>query len=129
MAIGIDGASIYGTVSLHSPRQQDTTLYVGSHNELKVWLNGTLIHESLRYHASAGYTASVPVTLKQGRNVLLVTVRAQYDAYFGFEPDTDIRWQIPVSATPCPKTPIHAGDTFTPRHPCRRFHRFGRLAV
>ena len=112
-AIGIDGASIYGTVSLHSPRQQDTTLYVGSHNELKVWLNGTLIHESLRYHASAGYTDSVPVTLKQGRNVLLVTVRAQYDAYFGFEPDTEYTVANPGVGYTLSKTPIHTGDTFT----------------
>ena len=112
-AIGIEGASIYGTVSLHSPRQQDTTLYVGSHNELKVWLNGTLIHESLRYHASAGYTDSVPVTLKQGRNVLLVTVRAQYDAYFGFEPDTEYAVANPGVGYTLSKTPIHTGDTFT----------------
>ena len=112
-AIGIEGASIYGTVSLHSPRQQDTTLYVGSHNELKVWLNGTLIHESLRYHASAGYTGSVPVTLKQGRNVLLVTVRAQYDAYFGFEPDTEYAVANPGVGYTLSKTPIHVGDTFT----------------
>ena len=112
-AIGIDGASIYGTVSLHSPRQQDTTLYVGSHNEFKVWLNGTLIHESLRYHASAGYTDSVPVTLKQGRNVLLVTVRAQYDAYFGFEPNTEYTLANPGVGYTFSKTPIHLGDTFT----------------
>ena len=112
-AIGIDGASIYGTVSLHSPREQKTTMYVGAHNELKVWLNGTLIHESLRYHASAGYTDSVPVTLKQGRNVLLVTVRAQYDAYFGFEPNTEYTVANPGVGYTLSKTPIHMGDTFT----------------
>ena len=112
-AIGIDGASIYGTVSLHSPREQKTTMYVGAHNELKVWLNGTLIHESLRYHASAGYTDSVPVTLKQGRNVLLVTVRAQYDAHFGFEPDTEYTVANPGVGYTLSKTPVHTGDTFT----------------
>ncbi len=112
-AIGIDGATIYGTVSLHSPREQSTTLYVGSHNEFKVWLNGTLIHESLRYHASAGYTDSVPVTLKQGRNVLLVTVRAQYDAYFGVEPNTEYTLANPGVGHTLSKIPIHTGDTFT----------------
>ena len=66
------GASLYGTVSLHSPREQDTTIYVGSHNQFKVWFNGALIYEALRYHASYGYTDFFPVTLKQGRNVLLV---------------------------------------------------------
>ena len=40
-------ASLYGTVSLHSPREQKTTIYVGSHNQFKVWLNGSLIYEAL----------------------------------------------------------------------------------
>ena len=41
---------LYGTVSLYSPREQETTMYVGSHNDFQVWLNGALIYESLRYH-------------------------------------------------------------------------------
>ena len=52
----IDGAYVYGVVSLHSPRKQETTIYVGSQHGFKVWLNGTLIYESLRYHASEDYT-------------------------------------------------------------------------
>ena len=73
---------LYGTASLHSPREQETTMYVGSHNDFKVWLNGTLIYESLRYHASSDYTDFLPVTLKQGRNVLLVAVEANYNSFF-----------------------------------------------
>ena len=80
---------LYGTVSLHAPREQETTMYVGSHNGFKVWLNGTLIYESLRYHASSDYTDFLPVTLKQGRNVLLVAVEPHYNAFFGFEPGTE----------------------------------------
>ena len=109
----VDGAIIYGTVSLHSPRQQVKTLYVGSHNEFKVWLNGALIYESLRYHASDGYTDSLPVTLQQGRNVLLVTVRAQYNAFFGFEPGTEYTVANPGVSYTVSKTPIHREDTFT----------------
>ena len=37
----------------------------------KVWLNGALIYESLRYHASEDYTDFLPVTLQQGKNVLV----------------------------------------------------------
>ena len=66
--------SLYGTVSLYSPRKQETTIYVGSHNSFKVWLNGVPIYEALRYHASYGYTDFFPVTLQQGKNVLLVVV-------------------------------------------------------
>ena len=109
----INGALLYGTISLYSPRQQDTTIYVGSHNELKVWLNGPLIYEALRYHASYGYTDFFPVTLKQGRNVLLVAIRAQYNAFFGFDPGTEYMVANPGISYAFSKTPIHTGDTFT----------------
>ena len=108
----IAGAMLYGTVSLHSPREQETTLYVGSHHGFKVWLNGVLIYESLRYHASDGYTDFLPVTLKQGRNVLLVTVRADHNAFFGFEPGTEYTVSTGIGYT-FSHTPIHTGDTFT----------------
>ena len=36
---------IYGSASLYSPREQDTTMYVGNNNGLKVWLNGVVIYE------------------------------------------------------------------------------------
>ena len=110
----IDGASLYGVVSLHAPREQETTLYVGSHDEFKVWLNGTLIYEELRSHGgSGGYTDFLPVTLMEGRNVLLVTVRARYSALFGFEPGTEYTVVNPGVGYTFSQTPIHTGDTFT----------------
>ena len=105
--------SLYGTVSLHSPREQETTIYVGSHNEFKVWLNGALIYEALRYHASYGYTDFFPVTLNQGKNVLLVAVKAAYNAYFGFDPGTEYTVANPGVSYTFSKTPIHREDTFT----------------
>ena len=104
---------LYGTVSLYSPREQETTMYVGSHNDFKVWLNGTLIYESLRYHASSDYTDFLPVTLKQGRNVLLVAVEANYNSFFGFEPGTEYTVANPGVEYVFSKTPIHREDTFT----------------
>ena len=106
-------AALYGMVSLHSPREQETTLYVGSHNGFKVWLNGALIYEALRYHASYGYTDFFPVTLKQGRNVLLVAVEPHYNAFFGFDPGTEYTVANPGVGYAFSKTPIHIGDTFT----------------
>ena len=107
------GGALYGTVSLHSPREQDTTLYVGSHDDFRVWLNGPLIYESLRiFHRSHDYTDLLPVTLKQGRNVLLVAVEANYNAFFGFEPGTEYTLSMGVGYT-FSQTPIHTGDTFT----------------
>ena len=104
---------LYGTVSLHSPRQQDTTMYVGSHNDFQVWLNGTLIYESLRYHASRDYTDFLPVTLQRGRNVLLVAVEANYNSFFGFEEGTEYTVANPSVGYAFSKTSIHRGDTFT----------------
>ncbi len=105
--------TLYGTVSLYSPRQQDTTMYVGSLHDLQVWLNGTLIYQSLHNHASDDYTDFLPVTLQEGRNVLLVAVRANYNAFFGFEPGTEYTVATPGVGYAFSQTPIHRDDTFT----------------
>ena len=106
-----DDANVYGTVSLYSPREQETTMYVGSHNEFKVWLNGALIYESLQYHASINYTDFLPITLRQGKNVLLVAVRARYNSHFGFESGTEYTVASSIGYA-FSTTPIHIGDTF-----------------
>ena len=86
-------------------------MYVGSHNDFKVWLNGTLIYQSLTYHSSADYTDFLPVTLKQGRNVLLVAVEANYNSFFGFENGTEYTVGTGVGYA-FSTSPIHIGDTF-----------------
>ena len=107
---------IYGSVSLHSPRQQETTMYVGSEHGLKVWLNGTLIHEDLRWRWGDDYSNFFPVTLKQGRNVLLVAIRTRSsdhsNGFFGVEPGTEYTVANPRVGYTFSKTPIHLGDTF-----------------
>ena len=106
---------LYGAVSLHSPRRQETTLYAGSHYGFKVWLNGVLIYESLHYHASAGYTDFFPVTLHPGRNVLLVVSELTSDtdsAVFGFDPGTEYTVVTSGVSYTLPHTPIYIGDTF-----------------
>ena len=44
----IRDGTIYGSVSLYSPREQETTMYVGGDRGVRVWLNGTLIYEQSR---------------------------------------------------------------------------------
>ena len=106
----IDGV-VYGTVSLYSPREQNTTMYVGSYYSFKVWLNGVLIYESFRRSSGNDYTDFLPVTLQQGRNVLLVAVE-NYNAFFGFEPGTEYTVSTGIGYASS-QTPIHTGDTFT----------------
>ena len=105
---------LYGSISLHSPQEQDTTIYVGSNQDFKVWLNGYLIHDhdTTNRESSRDYTDFYPVTLKQGRNVLLVAVGTYSNAFFGFEPGTDYAVSMGVGYA-FSQTPIHTGDTFT----------------
>ena len=109
------GSVIYGTVSLHSPREQKTTMYVGNNDGLKVWLNGFLIYEVFGdFGAVDDYNDFFPVTLQQGKNVLLVAVltRSQTSTFFGFEPSTEYTVSMGVGYT-FSQTPIHTDDTFT----------------
>ena len=106
-----DGA-IYGSVSLYSPREQETTMYVGGDLGVRVWLNGTLIYERLNQQWTNNYTDFFPFTLEQGRNVLLVAVPTRGNGFFGFEPGTEYTVSMGVGYA-FSQTPIHTGDTFT----------------
>ena len=103
---------IYGVVSLYSPREQNTTMYVGSEREFKVWLNGNLTYERLGSWWARDYDDFLDVTLKQGRNVLLIAVRTAHLACFGFEPGTEYTLGTGIGYA-FSETPVHIGDTFT----------------
>ena len=109
----IEDAVVYGTVSLHSPRKQETTMYVGSDVDFKVWLNGTLVYEELRWRRGDDYSDFFPVTLQQGRNVLLVAVNTVGHGLFGFEPGTEYTVTNPGIGYTFSKSQIHSGETFT----------------
>ena len=107
---------IYGTVSLYSPREQNTTMYVGGLQGLRVWLNGVLVYERLNRRWGPDYSDFRPVTLKQGRNILLAAVGIRHsegNAFFGFEPGTEYTVANPGVGYTFSQTPIHTGDTFT----------------
>ena len=106
------GGTIYGSVSLHSLREQETTMYVGGNRGLRVWLNGALMYERFSELNFSDYTDFFPVTLQQGLNVLLVAVHTRGNGFFGFAPGTDYTVSTGVGYT-FSQTPIHAGDTFT----------------
>ncbi len=83
---------IYGSVTLDSPREQNTKMFAGSDNNHKIWLNGGLVKEKLGEGWAHDYEQFFPVTLKQGRNVLLVAIHywgGGWAGHFGFAPDAE----------------------------------------
>ena len=108
----------YGSILITSPREQKTTMFVGSDRNHKVWLNGTLVGENLNELWSHGYQEFFPVTLKQGTNVLLVGVHTSGGAFsgsFGFAPDADYKVLLPGArfafSTQTPQ--LSVGETLT----------------
>ena len=109
----IRDGTIYGSISLHSLREQKTTMYVGGDRGVRVWLNGDLIYERFTEISFDNYTAFFPVTLKQGRNVLLVACHTVGNGFFGFEPGTEYTVANPGVGYAFSKSPTHTGETFT----------------
>ena len=109
----IPDAVTYGSVSLHSPQKQEIAMYVGSDRGIKVWLNGVLVYEDLRGPGGDDYGDFFPVTLREGRNVLLVVVHTEGNGFFGFEPGAEYTVANPGVGYAFSKTPIHIDDTFT----------------
>ena len=83
---------VYGSVSLQSPREQETTMLVGSNDGVKVWLNGELVHKALVDRPANDYQDAFPITLKRGTNVLLVAIdnngHGEFSGFFGFKAGT-----------------------------------------
>ena len=84
---------VYGAVTLDSPREQNTTMLVGSGDAVKVWLNGELVHYNSVVRGAENYQDSFSVTLKEGPNALLVAIdnrgHGNFSGFFGFEAKTE----------------------------------------
>ncbi len=104
---------IYGCVVLYSPRQQEVTLFAGNDGGGKAWLNGVLVHEKLKGARGEDYQHFVPVTLKEGVNVLLVATRTGGNGFWGFNPEAEYTVLNPRVEYAFSQPIIDAGDTFT----------------
>src|SRR5262249_33502991 len=71
---GAEYIAAYALNYVYSPEARDATLYVGSDDTVRVWLNGRLVHEYPAGREAVPRQDAVRVTLKAGRNVLLVKV-------------------------------------------------------
>ena len=113
--------AVYGSVTVYSPREQQTTMFAGADGGYRVWLNGEFLHKNPVGVWAFGYQDFFPVTLKQGTNVLLVGVYGldhwDISGYFGFAPETE--YVVMTSGTGfafSTDTPnVRVGDTFTLR--------------
>ena len=109
---------VYGSLTLDSPREQQTKIFAGSDDLHKVWFNGQLVSEAVHGGASGDYQEFVPVTLKQGKNVLLVAVYdygGGWGGHFGFAPDAEYTVLSPSArfSFSTAATQVKVGDTFT----------------
>ena len=123
----IDHHVAYGCIELNSPKDQNTMMYVGSDDAVKVWINGQLVHNNPVERASDGFQDEFPIILKHGSNILLVAVYeggGGWGGYFGFAPnaeytvlppvtDTTILSLGPKSASFAEAKRVRVGDTFT----------------
>ena len=111
---------VYGSVTLYAPSEQQTHMFVGSDDGVKVWLNGELVYQDfLAHHGVDDYQNFFSITLKQGTNVLLVAADNRgynaFSGYWGFAQGTEYTVIPPgvgftFSAT---ETTLLTGDTFT----------------
>jgi tetratricopeptide (TPR) repeat protein len=66
--------SAYALTRVYSMSDQDVVLLVGSDDEVRVWLNGALVHEYPHRRGAAPKQDYVPVRLKTGWNTVLAKV-------------------------------------------------------
>ncbi len=110
---------VYGAVTVDSPREQQLSMFVGSSDSVKVWLNGELVHQAFVNRGANDFEDFFPVTLEQGQNVLLVALdnhgHGSFSGHFGFALDAQYdlfragtRFLFDTDATS-----FEVGDTFT----------------
>ena len=115
-AIGLASGNIdhhvaYGSVNLESLREQNTKMFVGSGDAVKVWLNGRLVHSNAVDRDAGDYQENFAVTLKQGTNTLLVAVyegKGWWSGFFGFDAETE--YTVWTQSPPIPLKPISVAD-------------------
>ena len=87
IGLGLDNMDhhvAYGSILLEAPREQQTTMFVGSSDAVKVWLNGALVHSNAIDRDANDYQDTFSITLLAGENVLLVAVYEKQGWWSGF---------------------------------------------
>ena len=107
----IDYHVAYGSLNLESPHGQSTTMFVGASDAVKVWLNGVLVHSKTIEQKANDFQDNFSVTLKPGKNTLLVAVyegEGWWSGFFGFDADTE--YTVWTQSPPSSLKPIRVAD-------------------
>ena len=99
----IDFHVAYGSIVLDVTTAQVSRLFVGSGDAVKVWLNGKQVHNNAIDRDAEDYQEDFPVTLKQGRNILLVAVyegEGWWSGFFGLDRNTEYTTALPNYSHP-----------------------------
>ena len=94
----VDDHVAYGSIVLAAPREQETTMFIGSSDAVKVWLNGALVHTNAIDRDANDYQDAFSITLSEGDNVLLVAVyekQGWWSGFFGLHPDAQYEERLP----------------------------------
>ncbi|KPK58065.1 MAG: hypothetical protein AMK73_09485, partial [Planctomycetes bacterium SM23_32] len=76
--MGGDNVAAYLRTYVYSPREQPAVLELGSDDGIKAWLNGEVVHENNVLRGLNPADDQVELTLREGRNVLLLKVTQNY---------------------------------------------------
>jgi hypothetical protein len=66
--------SAYALTRVFSPEPRPVAILVGADDQVRLWLNGKLIHENMQPQTLAPDSEAIPVTLAAGWNSLLARV-------------------------------------------------------
>ena len=109
----IDYHVAYGSIALDTPREQRTEMFAGSDDAVKVWLNGELVHNNPVDRPANDFQESFPVTLKKGKNILLVAVYegwGEWSGFFGFAADAEYTLILPTNTVARPAWDVNEDD-------------------
>ena len=89
---------VYGQININAKSDMATHLMIGSDDEVKVWLNGKLVHFNSVVRGCYPDQDIFPVQLKRGRNRVLIKV-SQFTGGWGFylrvpDPNNQITYHL-----------------------------------
>ncbi|MDE0481796.1 MAG: leucine-rich repeat domain-containing protein [Candidatus Poribacteria bacterium] len=99
---------VYGSATIESPVEQQTRMFVGHRDGIRLYLNGDVVYQKNSGDSAQGYHVYFPVTLTAGTNVLLVGLDNhpnhvhQFHASFGFDVGTEYTVNAPISRDKVP---------------------------